>query len=241
MCGRRWNPAGVDHARANECWLELGRAVWTCRAQPWAGDELAACLARAMEQVETTRRPRAVTYINEALNASVKGEWPTLEAARAAVAEVLRGLHYLMVVQVGFHRISERVGVRGGERWCNRYLVCFHAHGVVWGDRRSLDYRLDRLPSSLGAPGGLRHRLWRPQAGGSTPPRICASWKHAVRSGTSPASTVVSLPSRCGSTLGLRCTFAVCPARPVRCGMRWRSVLQRAVRMAEQRGHVPGC
>jgi hypothetical protein len=132
---------------------------------PHASTLFADHLDHAIKRTKTTKPAHAVTLISPRFNVDWNGRWPKLDAVREWIADNLEGFSYLMLIQVGFRRITDIERDESGRRgYTHRSFVCLHAHGLVWGDEAEIEERFRDMPHSLGAPGGHRQPL-RPGMG----------------------------------------------------------------------------
>ncbi len=121
----------------------------------YAGRCFLTCLQLAMAFTPTGMEAHAVTLISDTLNADMDKGWPSPDRARELAVETLRGFNFLMIIQVGFRRISTlEVDAHGYSRYVYHKLMCLHVHGIVWGSGPLIEKRLEKLPRVLGAKGG---------------------------------------------------------------------------------------
>jgi hypothetical protein len=119
---------------------------------PWAGRQWAEYLDQAIEQFQARTGAYFVTLIKESWDFesdryTVYHEelLRRVRMAQRTIRNHLRGLDFLLQLDIGFHRTARSYGRR----------VCVHYHGIVWGSRADVRRAMKRFGFGFsGARGG---------------------------------------------------------------------------------------
>ena len=126
---------------------------------PWAGVAWRNHLLNAIAEVAPSDPAHFVTVLEEGWDFP-SDQWPIdsselmarLRTIGRQVRNRLRGLPFLLQLDIALHRVAKQPGSR---------RVCVHFHGLIWGQDDHVSKAMAGFkPGFLGAPGGLSERVY---------------------------------------------------------------------------------